>query len=37
MVLVIVLESGRNWWLYVSGRKRIVLSEAPPELSRITA
>jgi carbon starvation protein len=37
VVLVILVESGRNWWLYSSGRKRVVLSESPIELSRITA
>ena len=37
LVLVILLESGRNWWLYYSGKKRVVLTEAPVELSRITA
>jgi len=37
LVMVILIESGRNWWLYASGRKRVVLSESPSELSRITA
>jgi carbon starvation protein len=37
VVLVILVESGRNWWLYSSGRKRAVLNEAPVELSRISA
>jgi carbon starvation protein len=37
LVLVVLFESGRNWWLYVSGRKRVELSEAPVELSRIPA
>jgi carbon starvation protein len=37
LVLVILVESGRNWWLYASGRKRVVLSESPVELSRLTA
>jgi carbon starvation protein len=37
LVLVVLFESGRNWWLYVSGRKRVVLTEAPVELSRIPA
>jgi carbon starvation protein len=37
LVLVILIESGRNWWLYYSGKKQAVLSEAPVELSRITA
>jgi hypothetical protein len=35
--LVILIESGRNWWLYASGKKRVVLREAPVELSRLTA
>jgi carbon starvation protein len=37
VVLVILVESGRNWWLYSSGRKRVVLSESPVELSRLIA
>jgi carbon starvation protein len=37
LVLVILIESGRNWYLYYSGKKQVVLSEAPVELSRITA
>jgi hypothetical protein len=37
LVIVILFESGRNWWLYASGKKRIVLSEARVELSRLTA
>ena len=37
LVFVILVESGRNWWLYASGRKRAVLSESPVELSRIPA
>jgi carbon starvation protein len=37
LVVIILIESGRNWWLYASGRKRVVLAEAPVELSRITA
>jgi carbon starvation protein len=37
LVVVILIESGRNWWLYASGRKRVVLAEAPVELSRLTA
>ena len=37
LVLLIVAESGRHWWLYVFGGKRPVLNEAPMELSRITA
>jgi len=36
LVFVILIESGRNWWLYASGRKRAILTESPVELSRIT-
>jgi hypothetical protein len=37
LVVVILIESGRNWWLYASGRKRVPLCESPVELSRLTA
>jgi carbon starvation protein len=37
LVIVILFESGRNWWLYASGKKRVVLNEARVELSRLTA
>jgi carbon starvation protein len=37
LVVVILLESGRNWWLYASGKKPAVLRESAVELSRITA
>jgi len=37
LVFVILVESGRNWWLYATGRKRVALRESPVELSRITA
>jgi len=37
LVVVILIESGRNWWLYSSGRKRVELCESPVELSRLTA
>ncbi len=37
LVIVILFESGRNWWLYATGKKRIVLNEARVELSRLTA
>ena len=37
LVIVMLIESGRNWWLYASGRKRIVLNEGRVELSRLTA
>ena len=36
-VVVILVESGRNWWLYIFGGKSAVLSEAPAEASRLTA
>ncbi len=37
LVLLILAESGRHWWLYAFGRKQPVLSEAPMELSRLPA
>jgi len=37
LVLVILIESGRNWWSYAFGKKIPVLREAPVALSRITA
>jgi carbon starvation protein len=37
LVIVILFESGRNWWLYATGKKRMVLNEARVELSRLTA
>src|SRR6266566_4787969 len=37
LVAVILIESGRNWWLFASGRKRVELCEAPVELSSLTA
>ena len=37
LVLVILIESGRNWWLYASGKKSVVLYEAPVELSKLLA
>jgi carbon starvation protein len=37
LVVVILVESARNWWLYSVGRKQPVLSEAPMELSRLPA
>jgi carbon starvation protein len=37
LVLLVVVESGRHWWLYAFGIRRPVLSEAPMELSRLTA
>jgi carbon starvation protein len=35
LVLLILIESGRNWWLYAVGRKKPVLSEAPMVPSRL--
>ncbi len=37
LVVVILVESSRHWWLYAFGEKRPVLTEAPTELSRLTA
>lgn len=37
LVLVILFESARHWWMYAVGRREPVLSEAPVQLSRITA
>jgi carbon starvation protein len=37
LVLLILVESSRNWWLYIVGRKEPVLQEAPMELSRLAA
>ncbi len=37
LVLLVLAESGRQWWLYAFGGKKPVLSEAPMQLSRITA
>ncbi len=37
LVLLILVESGRHWWLYAFGRKKAVLTEAPMELSRLPA
>jgi carbon starvation protein len=37
MVLLIVIESGRHWWLYASGRKQFTLDEAPMRLSHLEA
>jgi len=35
LVVVILIESGRHWWLYISGRKKPVLNEAPLQLSKL--
>jgi carbon starvation protein len=37
LVVVILVESGRHWWLYTSGRRKPVLTEAPMKLSRLEA
>jgi carbon starvation protein len=37
LVLVILAESARHWWLYAVGRRQPVLSEAPQEFSRLPA
>ncbi|HUU13181.1 MAG TPA: carbon starvation CstA family protein [Terriglobia bacterium] len=37
LVLVILVESTRHWWLYLVGRKEPVLQEAPMEMSRLAA
>jgi carbon starvation protein len=37
LVLLIVAESGRQWWLYAFGGKKPALREAPIEPSRLTA
>ncbi len=37
LVLVILVESARQWWLYLVGRKEPVLQEAPMEVSRLAA
>jgi len=35
MVLLILAESARHWWLYLTGRKQPVLTEAPKQISRL--
>jgi carbon starvation protein len=35
LTIVILVESGRHWWLYASGKLEPVLKEAPVRLSRI--
>ncbi|MGO8736549.1 MAG: carbon starvation CstA family protein [Terriglobia bacterium] len=37
LVLLILVEAGRHWWLYARGRRKPVLNEAPMVVSRITA
>jgi carbon starvation protein len=36
-VLLILVESGRNWWLYAMGRREPKLKEAPVKLSQLPA
>jgi len=35
LVLLVLAESGRHWWLYATGRRQPVLSEAPRTLSQL--
>jgi carbon starvation protein len=37
LVLLILVEAGRQWWLYARRRRKPVLNEAPMVVSRITA
>ncbi len=37
LVVVILADAGRAWWLYARGRRKAVLNEAPVVVSRITA
>jgi len=37
LVILILFESGRQWWAYVVGSREPVLKEAPVELSRLEA
>jgi carbon starvation protein len=37
LVILILFESGRQWWAYAAGRKEPVLKEAPVELSQLPA
>ena len=37
LVILILFESGRQWWTYVVGSREPVLREAPAELSRLEA
>jgi carbon starvation protein len=37
LVLLILADAGRQWWLYARGRRKPVLNEAPMVVSRITA
>jgi len=35
MVLIILAESARHWWLYLTGRRPPVLTETPKQVSRL--
>jgi carbon starvation protein len=35
MVLLILAESARHWWLYLTDRRQPVLTEAPKQISRL--
>jgi carbon starvation protein len=37
LVILILVESGRQWWAYAMGNREPVLREAPAELSRLEA
>lgn len=37
LVVLILIESGRNWWLYALGRREPELKEAPVKLSQLPA
>ncbi len=37
VVLLILAEAGRQWWLYARGRRKPVLNEAPIVMSKTTA
>jgi len=37
LVVVILMESGRHWWMYALGRKAPVLNEAPAQESKYSA
>jgi carbon starvation protein len=37
LVLLILADAGRQWWLYARGRRKPVLNEAPMVVSRVTA
>ncbi|HYY72534.1 MAG TPA: carbon starvation protein A, partial [Candidatus Bathyarchaeia archaeon] len=35
VAVVVLLESARHWWLYLSGRRQPVLVEAPKRISHL--